>query len=427
MLIFQKQYCHFVLFIIIGFFQDFSLLAQNDIPVSPSNEIHSTLAIPTNIIEILKKNASDIDPISLVWRRTRTTTMDFESLIKKTNCLYDCGFLESINSVFMWQNGHSYLYFTDKNAVREKNLLTAYEVKKLGLTLIETIKERSFDGHVCCIGSGHEQTTSNTPTLLVYNLDQAKEKLLYFTICYPEYLTCAGYKFPLDASELEEPQTSYLLYLAEHGKLIDVREESDKENKMSLVIEIVAKEMWTKKDHHFTFWLSPKLNYAVERYDIKTIKGNLAYQILNSNFFQLSGKEVFLPQKCTQRCFTFMTIPDNISDNPLFEDEFLLADVSTKKINEKQFNIQKKYSTPGTLVGDHSIFNDLPNGVQYVVPANPADLDRVIEAALTGGDFVPTPLPSTTAIVIKWLLCIAGIAMIFYAGYEKFIKKKKKQ
>jgi hypothetical protein len=259
---------------------------------------------------------------------------------------------------------------------------------------------------------------------LVYNLDQAKEKLPYFTICYPEYFTCAGYKFPLEASELEEHQTSYLLYLAEHGKLIDVREEGDKENNMSLVVEIVAKEMWTKNDHHFTFWLSPKLNYAVEKYNIKTLKGNLAYQIFNSNFFQIQGKEVFLPQKCIQRCFTFMTIPGNISDNPLFEEEFLLANVSTKRINKKQFNIQKKYSTPGTLVGDHSIFNDSPNGVQYVVPANPADLDRVIEAALTGKDFVPTPLPSTMAIVIKWLLCISGIAMILFAAYKKFIKNK---
>jgi hypothetical protein len=50
-------------------------------------------------------------------------------------------------------------------------------------------------------------------------------------------------------------------------------------------------------------------------------------------------------------------------------------------------------------------------------------LQILIKSALNGTDFVPTPLPSTTAIIIKWLRCFAGIAMILYAVYKKFIEK----
>ncbi|MDR1480236.1 MAG: hypothetical protein LBJ00_14970 [Planctomycetaceae bacterium] len=117
-----------------------------------------------------------------------------------------------------------------------------------------------------------------------------------------------------------------------------------------------------------------------------------------------------------------ITIPDIISDTPLFTDQYELVEISTKKINDKQFNLKEKYSNPGTHIGDRTL-NDTENGVQYVIPANPADLDRVIEAALSDKDFVPTLLPSRTATIIRWILILLGLAMILYAAYQKFIKK----
>ena len=66
--------------------------------------------------------------------------------------------------------------------------------------------------------------------------------------------------------------------------------------------------------------------------------------------------------------------------------------------------------------------------VKYRMPANPADLDRVIEAALTGKEFVPTPIrPSLFALILRWGLVIVGLCMIIYALVSmliKFIKHK---
>jgi hypothetical protein len=380
-------------------------------------------SLPKNITETLEKNATELDPISLVWRRERTTSMKFETLIKKINCLYDCGFLEPVNSVFMWQGGHAYLCFTDKNAVAGQGMPTAYEAKTKGLELVETIKERSFNGETCYIGSGHEQSTLNTPTLLVYSADQAKEKLPFFTICYPEYLACAGYRFPLDAPELKESHASLVLYLINNGKLISVKEVRNGAADSLLFVEIVSKETWTKEDHRYRFWLSKKLNFAVERLEIESLNGKMAYQVVNSDFFQVPDKGVYLPKKCTQKCFTFMTIPGIFSGTPLFEEQYRLVDISTKKINEAQFDLQRKYDNPGTMVGNHVLSKDSPHGVQYTVPANPADLDRVIEAAITGGEFVPTPLPTTGAVIVRWLLVVLGVCMILFALYVRFIKK----
>ncbi|MCL2004612.1 MAG: hypothetical protein FWG73_00450 [Planctomycetaceae bacterium] len=397
------------------------LYSQGDSPLQTRVD---SAVLPADIVEALVKNVADIDPISLEWIRTRTTTMDFETLIKKTRTLYDCGFLEPVNSVFMWQGGLAYLRFSDKNAVEGEEMITAYEARRRNLRLIETIKERSFDGEICYIGSGHEHSDTNTPTLLVYSLEQAKERLPFFTICYPEYLACAGYRFPLDAPELLESHDSLVLYLVARGDLNVVKSVDEETDNPKIYIELVAPEIWTKKNHRYKFWLSKKLNYAVEKYEIESLDGDRAYQVVNSDFFQIPGKTAYLPNKCIQKCFTLNTIPGIYSGEPLFEEQYRLTHISTERIDKRQFALQSKYSSPGTMVGNHILSEDgETKGLQYIVPANPADLDRVIEAARTGGNFVPTPITSTAAIVFRWLLVAAGIVLVVYVLLRRFVKQ----
>jgi hypothetical protein len=107
----------------------------------------------------------------------------------------------------------------------------------------------------------------------------------------------------------------------------------------------------------------------------------------------------------------------------LYQEDFILAEVSNKKIDKRQFELDKSYAQPGVVVTDRTL-KDTENGLTYFVPANPADLDRVIESALTGKDFTPTPLPSRAAIIVRWLFIILGLAMMIYAVSMKFIKKK---
>lgn len=90
------------------------------------------LIIPANTTETLIKNASEINPISLVWKKDRTSSIPIKDLILKTKCLYDYDFLGTVTSVFMWQNNQFYYLYTDNNAIvgDYKDLPYAYEVEK---------------------------------------------------------------------------------------------------------------------------------------------------------------------------------------------------------------------------------------------------------------------------------------------------------
>jgi hypothetical protein len=214
--------------------------------------------------------------------------------------------------------------------------------------------------------------------------------------------------------------------LANDGEVLRVDESVLLDGDQTILIKIKSKSIfdWNKTERIFTFWLSKKYNYAIKQCEISSLDGQICYLIQNDQFFELKKKVLYLPRQTSISYYTYTTC-NTIFPKPLFKEEITLSNISTKKIDPKLFSLDKLYSIPGTVISSREL-RDTDEGLTFTIPANPADLDRVIEAALTGKDFVPTPLPSTTAIVIKWLLCVAGIAMIFYAGYDKFIKKKKK-
>jgi hypothetical protein len=394
--------------------QFYFLVAQDNVEIKQ-------VRLPDNVRIALETNANELNPISLVWQRKRNTKMDFEILMRQIKCLYNYGFIEPYNGVFMWQNSKSYLYYTTKSTLEGdyQTLPYTFEVQKKKIKLIETVSERAFDGTTVYNGNGSASTRSNTPGMDIYTKEQSLKTFGLSPVCHSEYLLYSGYKFPIKAEELGMIQQSLILFLAHSGRFVEFKKISNNVNSIVIESEDI---LWSKRKQIFEFFLDTNLTFAIKKWTIKTTDNKLLCSIENEQFEQISGKKIYLPRKCVVSHYSYATVPELISELPLFTDEYLLVEVSTKRIVDKQFDLRTKYSLPGTRIGDRTL-KDTDAGVQYIIPANPADLDRVIEAALTGKDFVPTPLPSTTAIVIKWLLCIAGIAMIFYAGYKKFVKK----
>jgi hypothetical protein len=405
-------YCTIVAPILLGLHYETKLSCANEV------------TIPATIIEKLESNAMSLDPISFVWVVQKKSPHDVQKLADKLGTPQDFGLLEQRVCTFMWQNKKGYFADSCKNTVSssdgKENKLPLISDKTLEKIL--NIQERSFNGIEFCAGFKIE-TKDAVPGLSVYPLTYYMEHPLKNTF-YQRYTTNLGYKFPSIGRELGNSQQSYILFLIENGNLIETSNVDIKNNQFFHIV-VKGYDYWEQCDRFFEFWLDPEYNYAITQSEIKSLKGKKIYSIDNEQFEKISGKEVFIPRKTTVQYYTGEVNSDNISLIPLFTEEFLLTEISTKKIDDKQFDLRTKYIASGTHIGDRTL-KDSDTGVQYIVPANPADLDRVIEAALNGTDFVPTPLPSTTAIVIKWLLCIAGIAMIFYVGYEKFIKKKKK-
>jgi len=149
--------------------------------------------------------------------------------------------------------------------------------------------------------------------------------------------------------------------------------------------------------------------------------GKLAYRIVNDHFEKIPGKSVFVPRETIVEYFTNESPDAEITSTALYRETFELLNMSTK-INRKQFDLRNSYIEPGTRIADRvTVKNDI--GLQYDILANPADLDRVIEAARTGKDFVPTPIRlSLFALIFRWGFAIIGLCMIIYFLYRKFMR-----
>ncbi|MDR2707052.1 MAG: hypothetical protein LBC02_14870 [Planctomycetaceae bacterium] len=377
------------------------------------------------ITVVLEKNAKYLDNLSIVFRRTRSTDIPLEQLLKQINGVREYGFFEKSNHVFMWRCPCFYQANLGKFVAEideTGKLPFAYEKN---LKLLDFINEKSFDGNNYMYGSGgFERTERVTPAVGLELKEQLIRDAGKSYLLDSMYLWASGYKFPILVDDIGTPQVSSVTFLASHGQ-INRLEKQTMDGEESVFLEIRAKDIFTDNQRIYSLWLLPKHQYVTKRMLVKTLDGRNLYEIKNEDYIKVNQDGLFFPKVCKISYYYWHNNVEFISDALLFTEVYSLAEVSTKSVAIDQFDIRKKYSSPGTVVADRTL-RDTDAGVQYTIPANPADLDRVIEAALNGTDFVPTPLPSTAAIVIKWLLCIAGIAMILYAAYKKFIKNKSK-
>ncbi|MDR1480232.1 MAG: hypothetical protein LBJ00_14950 [Planctomycetaceae bacterium] len=391
-----------------------------------------SIVLPKQVAEGLQKNVETLDPISLVWTQQRSSIMGLDALISRVAAgpgLYS--FFEQEKNIFMWQDKCSFLYTLQSQVIivgdikSDENGKVVGEVKKSDIDVERTGLTTAMDFHNYYIGSSERDTNVSTG-LSVFPIERTMNDSYTYPVFLQSYLPFIGFKFPTYGAELKSTPSSYILFLLENGRLINYSEDTvDGSQLLRIDVEsdvLVLDISYTLKQHLFSCWVDPKYNYAVKRIDIKLPSGELILTAINSDFKKIPGKDMYLPQKTKVDYYFLIDTLCGTSDGPLYIQEYALIDCSTKKINSAQFNLKNTFQQAGVTVSERTL-RDSKEGLSFIVPANPADLDRVIEAALLGKDFVPTPLPSTAAIVIKWLLCIAGIVMILYAAYQKFIKK----
>jgi hypothetical protein len=378
--------------------------------------------LPPEIAVVLEKNAKYLDNLSMVLQRNRFTNIPLEQLLKQINCTREYGFFEKSNHIFMWRCPCFYQFNSGKFAAEldaTGRLPFAYEEN---LKLLDFIDEKSFDSNNYMYGSGgYERTEYATPAVSIDSKEQIIRDAGKSFILDSMYLWASGYKFPTIGDDIGTSQVSSVIFLASHGQ-INRFEKQTTDGEESVFLEIIAKDIFTDSKRTYSLWLLSKYQYVIKRMLVKTLDGRKLYEIENGDYMKVSQDGLFFPKVCKISYYFWHNNADIISDSLLFTEGYSLAEASTKSVAIDQFDIRKKYSNPGTVIADRTL-RDTDAGVQYTIPANPADLDRVIEAALNGKDFVPTPLPSRTATIIRWILILLGLAMILYAGYKKFIKK----
>jgi hypothetical protein len=286
---------------------------------------------------------------------------------------------------------------------------------------LTSILENSFDGKNYYVGA---RSGKNPPILSKWPLTKVRTDFVNRPICAQYFLGYAGIKLPFWGSEIGTRPVSSVLYFAEKGEMLQVRNVV-LNNQETLFIEVRVRIDWNSSERLFSIWLLPENDYSIKQMEVKSLDGKLLRRIENSNYKNIPGRKMTLPYSVVVFYYAYDVIgvgERNPSSEVLFKEEYTLIEVSTKKISAKQFS-PDELSMPGTLIGD-SAFKDTQDGIMYALPANPADLDRMIEVALTGKNFTPTPLPARTVLIIRWIIILAGLGMILYVGYRKFIKKE---
>jgi len=127
--------------------------------------------------------------------------------------------------------------------------------------------------------------------------------------------------------------------------------------------------------------------------DQTTVDGKTLRSVENLDFMKVPGTEVYLPKRSIVEYYTWSTIPMEVASQALLRETFTVKNVDTEPIDERQFCLRQAYDRAGTHIADYRHGKD-PHGagVQYRIPANSEDLDRVIEAARGGEPYRPIVL-----------------------------------
>ena len=224
-----------------------------------------------------------------------------------------------------------------------------------------------------------------------------------------EYFSQAGFALPSIPCERVRQRSSALLdLLGKGGKVIAVRPDVLK----AVPCTVAEVGYGGGRD---TFYLDPSRGYALLRHEKRTVSGKLALSCDNSNFAKLHNIDVWLPRRCEEEHYTWPTIPDQICDEPLIGVTYVVSEVSGDHVSEDRFAL--RYVEPGTVVSDGTLpgAESHPRGrITYTVPANPKDLDRVIEAAVAGKPFVPSMRWSAVRLAFVGANVVAVVFVAFW-------------
>jgi hypothetical protein len=199
------------------------------------------------------------------------------------------------------------------------------------------------------------------------------------------YLREAGFKVSEIPEEVGLAPRSLLLHLVDQGATVLRVAEEDVDGIDCLRIDVEGPNgLWL-------FDLDPSRRHAVRRREERTPGGKARCLATMSDFVELPGTDgVWLPRRCQVTYYQWSGKPDPPEDKPLFRETFTVSHLSWDAVPDDRFIVM--YINPGASIADGTLPEAAksPHGrIEYVVPANPEDLDKVIQHARDGTPFVP--------------------------------------
>ena len=396
--------------------------------------------IPTNIEAQLKENARALSPITVRWTVKRTSRMPLRELFTLMNYSWDLAgeaFIAERIGLIRLDANKLYRRFeypvpiakgpltgslVDPAAPATKNLsvkvsesrnVTGYEMQ---------ISEVSCDANNLYTGLFRGDQESG---LIIRPIQEAAAR-------YPltaqddtwnsDYFRQAGYRLPRMPSDflLDSPVRHEVLYWASQPDArVSVSSES-LDGQSCLVIEI------HQSTGHYRYHLDESIGFAVKRRQQSDPQGHVLTTANMRNFRKLdSSPPIWLPIECEvdHHVWTITGAPVPPADEPIFSESYNLVEVTQDAIPLEAFVLN--YTASGVNIRDYRL--DPKKGVSYVVPADPRDLDAVIENAKSGKTFTPSELsksnPSWKWIIIN-LSVVAGLVIAILVRWYRSRAKR---
>ena len=179
-----------------------------------------------------------------------------------------------------------------------------------------------------------------------------------------------------------------MLHLLDQGGEIIRSEATSLEGRECLLVEVPGSITVLKDSVTTRFYFDPAMGFAIRRGEELTSSGELVVRSDMSDFVELSASNVWLPKQCKATYYTWYTVPDVITAEPLTYEHFTVKELDQERIPMERFSLN--YTVPGTIVSDATLpqAKDQPEGyVRYSIPADPEDLDAAIRSAVDGRPF----------------------------------------
>jgi hypothetical protein len=155
---------------------------------------------------------------------------------------------------------------------------------------------------------------------------------------------------------------------------------AEEDIKREVAVMKMAKE-GTSRNLEYVYYLDSELGYAVRCWQQLTEDGRLRVQANCTDHQKLPGHELWLSRNCRIDYYTFDgNDPDEVFKTPFVTDVMEVSEFGTKPVLDEQFTLN--YTKPGTKVADATFPHfQGDKAINYLIPANPQDLDRVIKEA----------------------------------------------
>lgn len=356
--------------------------------------------LPADVRAALEANEESLNPIELTWDRTRQSRLGQRALMKVFEWpdYARIDFFAKTTVVFRWQDGMQY-------QLTEGQI--AHKVPKKPTDQVKIVPygwERAFNGSNIYVGEAEEARLAfnSLPSMTVDSLRNPKHQKPDNHLFRPDFLSAAGYWVPERFSDLGEQLQHSILHLIESGGTIASVAEIAADGGTPLLRVVID---YNSLRHVFD--LDPAKGYAVRRREDTVLDtGEKARVVILEDLRQVGDLPLWLPWQCKTAHYTWASVGTGYDNDPIVDETLTLTKLSTERMPIEYFML--KYTTPGTLVTDFTLVQgktDEDSGVQYKVPANLEDLDKVIAQA--SGRIETNGLLSR-----RYLLILANVAAV---------------